>query len=160
MSSSSSGSQFFSFLKTKDHFSSSCRRVVWGGKAHEFVVSRPGVIPGQPAQAHDGVAVDADEALGLADAAAVVEVGEQGAGLVLIEPGGEQGRALAFGEAPLAELAVEQAALVRPVACPDRDVAGAALAVTFAPGVEAAEAIQVVHVRLGWRASVDSRPSR
>ena len=37
-----------------------------------------GVPTGVAGQAHDGVAVDPDEALGLADAAAVAEVGEDG----------------------------------------------------------------------------------
>src|SRR5262249_24061231 len=126
---SPSGSQRFSFLATKLHFSSSCSLVVEGGKAHQLVVGRLGVLAGQPPQARGGAAVAADEPFGVADAAPLLEVGQDGARLVVVEPAGEERRALALGEAPLAGLAVQQAAVVAAVAGADGDVALAALAV-------------------------------
>jgi hypothetical protein len=139
------GSQPFSFLWTKDHFSSSWSLVVRGGKAGQLAVGRPGVLARLAAQPRDGVAVDADESLGLADAAAVLEVGQGGAGHRLVEAAGEQRGPLALGEAGLAGLAVEQAAAVRAVAGADGDVGAAALAVFDAVAVEAAEAGEVFH---------------
>ena len=90
--------------------------------------------------------MDADQASGLADAAALVEVLEHGEGLLLGEMAVEQGRALALGEAGLAGVAVEQADVVLlAVAVADREVAGVASAVEGAVGVLAAEASEVVH---------------
>jgi hypothetical protein len=119
--------------------------VVEGGNADQLVVGGAGVVAGPLAQPHDGVAVDADEPLGLADAAAVAEVLKHGQRLVLRQAAGEQRRAVALGEASLARLAVEQAALLRAVAGADGDVAPAALAVAVTIGVEAAEPREVVH---------------
>ena len=116
-----------------------------GGKAYEFVVGVLGVSAGLAGQAHDGVAVDPDEALGLADAAALAEVGEDGMGDRLVEAAVEQGGALALGETPLARLAVEQAAGVGAVAGADGDVALAAPAVLGAVAIEAAEQVKVFH---------------
>ena len=69
-----SGSQFFCFLATNDHISSSWTSRVSGGKGHELVVGVPGVLSGLAGQPHDGVAVDADEPFGLADAVALDQV--------------------------------------------------------------------------------------
>src|SRR5262249_24560035 len=102
-------SQCFSFLPTKAHFSSSWTLVVEGGKAHQLVVEPAGVVAGEQAEAADGVLADAGQAGGLADAAAVCEVGEDGQELVARQAGAEQGRALALGEAGLAGGAVEEA---------------------------------------------------
>src|SRR5262249_54023373 len=99
---SSSGSPCLCFLPTKDHFSSSCTVRVWGGKGHPFVVQPLGVLAGQAGQAPDGVLVDADQACGLADAAAVGEVLQDRQERVARQAGVEQRRALAFGEAVLA----------------------------------------------------------
>jgi hypothetical protein len=66
-----------------------------------------GMIAGGAGQADHGVAVDADEPFGLADATAFIEVGEDGVRLLVGEPAVEQGRALALGEAGLAAVAVE-----------------------------------------------------
>src|SRR6266567_8902276 len=63
-----SGSQCFSFLPTKDHFSSNCTSRVFGGKSHDLVVDVLGVLAGDRGEAHRRVLVDADEAAGLADA--------------------------------------------------------------------------------------------
>lgn len=62
--------------------------------------------------AHHGVFIDACQACGLADAPALLEVGEDGEGLAFREPGGEPGGALALGETRLAGAADEQAALL------------------------------------------------
>jgi hypothetical protein len=110
------GSQCFCFLATKDHFSSSWASWVAGGKSHELVVGGSGVPAGLQGVADDGVLIDADEAGGLSNAAAFVEVVEDGEGLVVGEAGAEQGGAFALGEAPLAGAAGEHPAPVRAVA--------------------------------------------
>src|SRR5205085_4783806 len=101
-SASSVRSPCFSFLATKDHFSSNCTARVRGGTSHELVVELLGVVAGAEGVADDGVLADADEAAGLADADALLEVGQDGGGLVGGQAAAEQGRALALGEAGLA----------------------------------------------------------
>ena len=71
-----------------------------------------GVAAGLEAEADDGVLVDADQAAGLADAAAVGQVPQDRDGLVAGQAGVEQGRALALGEAGLAGAAAEQPPVV------------------------------------------------
>jgi hypothetical protein len=61
------------------------------------------------------------------------------AALLLGELGPEQRRALAFAEAGLARATAQQPPLVRPVVIADVKVAGVALAVEPAVGVETAE---------------------
>jgi hypothetical protein len=130
------------FLATKDHFSSSWASWVAGGKSHEFVVGLPGLV----GVADDGVLIDADEAGGLSNAAAVLEVLEDREGLVVGQARAEQGRAFALGEAHLAGAAGEQAALfVLAVAEGDAEVASATPAVVGAMGVLAAEGVEAVH---------------
>jgi hypothetical protein len=108
-------------------------------------MSVAGVFPGDLRPADDGVAVDVDQASGRSDAAARAAVLEHGAGLLLGEVGREQGRALAFGEAVIAGLAVEQPeVIVLAVACADGEVSGIALAKEGAIGLLAAEAREVV----------------
>jgi hypothetical protein len=98
---------------------------------------------GQPS---DGVGIDADQTSGAADATALVEVLEHGEGLFFREMAVEQSRALAFGEAVLAGLAVEQSNLVLlAVTGADREVPGVTHAVEGALGVLTAEAREVVH---------------
>jgi hypothetical protein len=105
-----------------------------------------GMSSDHPGQSDDGVAVDADQTFGLSDAAAVAEVLEHGVGLVLGQVGVEQGRALAFGEAIFAGVAVEQPNVVLlAVAGADGEVSGVAFAVERAVGFLAAEAREVVH---------------
>jgi hypothetical protein len=109
-------------------------------------VGRLGVTAGLAGQAGDGALVDLEQPAGLADAAAVLEVLQHGQRLVGAEVAVEQRGALALGEAPLAALAVQQAArLARPVEAAGGDVATAAFAVPGAVGVEAAEAGEVFH---------------
>src|SRR3954464_3031334 len=68
-SAESSGSQFFSFLATKAHFSSNWTSRVRGGKGDQFVVEVPGVLACELAQAADAAPVHLAEPAGLADAA-------------------------------------------------------------------------------------------
>jgi hypothetical protein len=138
-------SQFFSFLPTYDHCSSNATARVAGGKAQQLVVQLPGVVAGPQGVADHGVFIDADQAAGLSDAAALLEVGEDVEDLSVGEAGVEERGALALGEAVLAGAAGEQAALlVRAVAEGDAEVVAAAAAVVGALGVLAAEAAQVV----------------
>ena len=100
--------------------------------------------------------MDTDEASGGPDAATLVEVVQDGEGLVLGQMGVEQGRALALGEAVLAGLAVEQADVVEfAVAGADGEVAGVTETVGGTVGILAAEASEVVHAgdRSGLRGS-------
>jgi hypothetical protein len=145
-SAGSARSQCFSFLATKDHFSSNWTSRVLGGKGHEAVVEVLGVFAGPQAVADDGVLIDADEAAGLADAAALGEVVQDGDGLVLAQARAEQGGAFPLGEACLTSTAGEHAALFAgAVAEADAEVVAAALAEVGAGGVVAAEAAEVVH---------------
>jgi hypothetical protein len=117
-----------------------------GGKSHEFVVGLPGVAAGPQGIADDGVFIDPCESRRLADAAAVLEVLEDGEGLALGESGGEQGAALAFGEACLASTADEHAALlVAAVAKADAEVVTVTQAEIRTVRVLATEQAEVVH---------------
>jgi len=132
-------------LATKDHFSSNCASWVAGGKSHEFVVALAGVRTGPHGIADDGVLIDARQAGGLADAAAVLEVLEDRQGSVVGEAGAEQGRALALGETLLAGAAGKHPALVWAIAEADAQIALTAAAVVGAGGVLAAEQGQLIH---------------
>jgi hypothetical protein len=145
-------------LPTNDHFSSNWTSRVLGGKGHEFVVELGGVLAGQQAVADDGVGTDPGEAAGLADAAALGDVLEDGHDLVLREAGVIQGGAFALGEAGLAGAAAEQATPVGAVAHGHGQVAVAALAVVGTVLVEATELAEVVHTRPPWRSGL-ARPS-
>jgi hypothetical protein len=109
-------------------------------------MSVAGMLPDHLRQADDGIAVDDDQAPGLSDAAALGEVSEHGACLLVGQVGVEQRRALALGEAVLAGVAVEQPDVVPfAVAVADGEVCGVASAVEAAIGILAAEACEVVH---------------
>jgi len=84
-----------SFLPTKDPFSSNWTSRVLGGKSHEFVVQLLGVVAGPQAVAGHGVFTDPQQAAGLADAAALGEVVQQGHGLLVGQAAVKQGSALA-----------------------------------------------------------------
>jgi hypothetical protein len=127
-------------LATNDHISSSWISRVSGGKGHELVVDVPGVLAGLAGQPHDGVAMDADEALD--------QMLEDGDDLLRGQAGVRQRAALSFGEAGFAGVAVEQSDVpVFAVAVPDREISGVASAVERAIGILAAEAREVVP---GW----------
>ena len=118
-----------------------------------------GVLTGFGRQPYHRVFVDPDQAAGLADAAALLEMLEDGEGFLLGEFGVIKGGALAFREAFLAGAAGEDAALlVGSIAEADAQVVEAALAVVGAIGVLAAEDFQVIHEASPWseaRGNVD-----
>jgi hypothetical protein len=122
--------------------------VVEGGKAHQLVAELAGVVAGEPGESVDGVFADPGEACGLADAAAVGEVGQYRPELIGGQAGVEERGALALGEAGLASLAVEQAA-ARPGAGAhtDGEVGVVTATVVGAIGVQAAKATEVIQGR-------------
>jgi len=83
--------------------------------------------PGDAGQSADGILIDTDEPPGGADAAAFVQMLEDGEGLLLREMAVEEGRALALGGAALAGVAIEQSdAVLLAVAGADREITGVA----------------------------------
>jgi hypothetical protein len=143
-------------LVTKDHFSSSWTSWVVGGKSHEFVVGLLGVGAGPQGVADDGVFINARQACGLADAAAVLEVLKDGEGPFVGESAAEEGTAFAFGETCLAGAADEHAALFGwAVAKANAEIGAAAQAVIRTVRVLAAEEAEVVHEK---RSSTTGRP--
>jgi hypothetical protein len=105
-----------------------------------------GMPPGGAGQSDDGVAMDADEASGLADAIALGQVFQDRDGGRLGEVAAIQRRALALREAGPAGVAVELAELLLlTVTAADREVAGVPSAIEGTVGVLAAEACEVAH---------------
>ena len=107
------------------------------------------MVPGQPDVAGDGGLAHADKSAGLADAAALGDMGEEGENFVLRQVGVEQGRAFSLGKAGLAGLAIEQAALLGTVVSAHSEVAVAAFAVVQTIRILAAEECKVIHDK-GW----------
>jgi len=106
----------------------------------------PGVGAGDGGEPHHRVLVHADQATGLADAATLLQVLQDGEGLVLGKLAAVQRRPLALGETGLAGTAGQDATLfMGAIAEGNAEVAAAALAVVGALRVEAAEDFQVVH---------------
>jgi len=104
------------------------------------------MLSGDASQAADGVGIDADEPACGADATALIEVLEDGDGLLLGEMGVEQSRPLPFGEAGFAGVAVKQSDVVLfAVAGADRKIPGMALPVGGADRILTTEASEVVH---------------
>ena len=104
------------------------------------------MLAGEDGQADDRVVVDTDQAARLADAAALLQVPQDGEGFVLRKFAVKSGGAFALGKALLAGAAGQDAALlVGAVAEADAEIVAAALAVVLAVGVLAAEGFQVVH---------------
>ncbi len=105
-----------------------------------------GVLPGGAGQSHDGVAMDADEAAGLADTVAFRQVFQDRDGGLFGQMTAIQRRALALGEAGAAGVAVElPELLVLADSAAGREITGVALTVERAVGVLAADAREVVH---------------
>jgi hypothetical protein len=93
-----------------------------------------------------GVAVDAHEPLGLADAAALGDVPQHGRGLLLGQMGMEQRGPLAFGEPIAAGATAEEADRVAlAVMAADGEVFSATDAMIGALGIQAAEPREVIH---------------
>jgi hypothetical protein len=121
-------------------------------------VDVPGVLAGLAGQTHDGVAMDTDEPLGLTDPIPFDQVLEDGDDLLRGQAGVGKRGALAFGEARLAGVAVEQSdVLVFAVAIADREVAGVTPTMEPAVGILAAETREVVHGRNTSREVADRR---
>jgi hypothetical protein len=112
-------------LATKAHFSSNWTSCVAGGKSHDLVVGVVGVGAGLGGVPADGVFIDAHEATGLADAAPLLEVLQDRDGFLPGQAGGEQGGALALGEARLAGAADEHPAAPLAVAEANAEVVAA-----------------------------------
>jgi hypothetical protein len=146
-SAESSGSQFFSFLATKAHFSSNWTSRVLGGKSHQFVVKVAGVVAGPSAQTADRAAIDLAESTGLADTTPLGDVFQDRFELLSSQSRVEEGRPLALGEANLADAATEHASFfVRAVATGHSQISDPSLAKLGAVGIEATEAREVIHV--------------
>src|SRR4051794_7424121 len=104
------------------------------------------MLAGDPAVACDRVGGDPAEPPGLPHAAPLGDVLQHRLGLLRGEPGVEQRGALALGEAGLAGAAAEHPPrLPRAVAVGYGQVSDPSLAVVGAPGIQAAEAREVVH---------------
>jgi hypothetical protein len=105
-----------------------------------------GMIAGQAGQADDGVAMDADQACGGADATSFLEMAEDRHDRVVGELGTEEDGAFVLGEGALAGVAAEESVLaLLPEAVVDREVSSVALAEGGALGVGATEAYEVFH---------------
>ena len=105
-----------------------------------------GMNSGGACQADNGVAMDADEAPGLANAVALGQVVEDRDGGRFGEVATIQWCALTLGEAGPAGVAVELAELLLfAVVAADREVAGVTFAVERTAGILAAETCEVVH---------------
>ena len=115
-----------------------------GGKGHQLIVGGLGVLAGEQGQSCDRVLVDPDQPCGLADAAPLGQVLQDGQYFVVRELGVEQRGALELGKTGLASVAVEKTVVRLAEVVADREVADAALTVTRAVGVLAAEAAEVV----------------
>ena len=90
---------------------------------------------GQHAIADDGILVHPDQPAGLAHAAPFGDVGQDGNRLVLRQPGVEQWRALAFGEAGLASTTVKNPPSLGPIAVTNRQIARVTLSMIRTLGV-------------------------
>jgi hypothetical protein len=133
-------------LATNDHFSSNWSSVVRGGEGGQFVVGRHGVVAGLVSVTGHRVAVDSHRAFGLADAAPLGEVLQDGGGLSLGQMRTEQRGALAFGGAIAARAASEEADRgVLAVATGNGEVLTTPDAVIGTLGIQATESREVVH---------------
>ena len=92
----------------------------------------------------DGVFADTGEACGLADAATLSQVSEDGTGLLRCQASVEQGSALAFGEAGLAGGAAQESAAVWAVPHGHGEVAVVAFAVVSTVGIQTTKAAEIV----------------
>jgi hypothetical protein len=128
-------------LATKAHFSSNWTSRVRGGKGDQLVVEVAGVLAGQPAQATDRAAIHPAEPSGLADAASLGDMLQDRPDPLGWEPGVEEGRPLALGEAGLAGAAAEHTSLlIGAIAAGYGQVSGPPLAMLGALRIQAAEA--------------------
>ena len=107
------------------------------------------MVPSQPDEVGDGVLAHADKSAGLADAAALGDMGEEGENFVLCQVGVVTGEAFSLGKPGLAGLAIEHAALLGTVVSAHSEVAVAAFAVVQTIRIQAEEECEVIHDK-GW----------
>jgi hypothetical protein len=139
-------SQWSSFLATTDHFSSNWTSVVRGGKGDQLVVGRPGLVARLADGSGHRIAVDTHEPLGLANAASLGDVLEDGDGFLLGQVGMEQRSALTFGEPITAGATSEEADRVGLAgATADREVFPTSGAVIGALRIQTTTAREVIH---------------
>jgi hypothetical protein len=139
-------SRFFSFLATKDHFSSNWASRVRGGKSDQLVVEVARMLASDPAQAADGAAIDLAEPAGLSDAAPLGDVLQDRFGSLRGQSGVEERGPFPLREASLAGAAAEHASgLLWAIATGDREISGSPLAMFRALQIQAAEAREIVH---------------
>jgi hypothetical protein len=104
------------------------------------------MVTGFAGVACHGIAVDTDEPLGLANAAAFGDVCQHVDGLLLGQVGMEQRSSLAFGEPDRAGSTAEEAnRVVLAVMFADREVFPAPDTVIGTVGIQATEAREVIH---------------
>jgi hypothetical protein len=104
------------------------------------------MVAGLARVAGHGVAVDARQSLGLADAAALGDVLQDRLGLLAGQVGMEQRGALALGEAAPARPTAEEAdRVILAISAADREVFAAPGAEIGASRIRAAEAREVIH---------------
>jgi hypothetical protein len=105
-----------------------------------------GMRAGQSCQPHNGLAMDSGKTFGLTNPVAFGQVFENRQRFLGRQVRVEQSRALAFREARLTSLTVEEPdVLLFAVAAADREVAGVTLSVEGANRILAAKAGEVVH---------------
>ena len=104
------------------------------------------MVPSQPDVAGDGVLAHTDKSAGLADAAALGDMGED---FVLRQVGIEQGSAFSLGKPGFARLVIEQGALLGTLVSAHGEVAVAAFAVVQTIRILVAEECKVIHDK-GW----------
>ena len=83
-----------------------------GGKSHEFIVLLSGVFPRPPGIFRNGVAIHADQTAGLADAASLGDMSQDGVDFFLRHPRSKGNCPFAFGKTGLASPAAKQATLL------------------------------------------------
>jgi hypothetical protein len=140
-SAGSVSSQCFSFLATKDHFSSNWASRVRGGESDQLVVEVAGMLASDPTEAADGASIDLAEPAGLSDAAPLGDMLHYRLGPLRRQSRVEERRPLALGGSGLASPAAEHASgLLRAIAAGHRQISGRTLAMFRALRIQAAEA--------------------
>ena len=106
---------------------------MFGGKGHEFVVDLAGVVARQPAITHHRIPMYADQTAGLADAAALGNVLQYRAKLLLRQCRAKKCRPFTLGKPCLAGSAAKHPTLlVGPIVAAHRKVFAAAFPVVGA----------------------------
>jgi hypothetical protein len=140
------GSQFFSFLATKAHFSSNWASRVFGGKSHELVVEVAGMLAGDSAQTADRAAIYVAKSTCLTYATPLGDVIEHRFQLLRRNAGVKVRCPFSLGKTDLANATPEHSPLLmRAVATGHGEISGRSFAMLGAIGIEAAEVREVIH---------------